>query len=64
MSPWASPVIIVEKKGGDKRLCVDYRELNQVTKSDAYPLSQIDNLLESFQTANWFITLDLASGYW
>jgi hypothetical protein len=36
-NPWASPVVIVEKKGGDKRLCIDYRKLNFVTKADAYP---------------------------
>jgi hypothetical protein len=46
-SPWASPVVIVEKKGGDKRLCIDYRKLNSVTKADAYPLPRIDDLLEN-----------------
>ena len=63
-SPWAFPVVIVEKKDDTKRFCVDYRELNKVTRVDRYPLPRIDELLESFRTANWFTTLDLASGFW
>src|SRR5436305_7825314 len=64
MSPMAAPVVIVEKKDGTKRFCVDYRGLNKVTKTDRFPLPRIDELLESFRTANWFTTIDLASGYW
>src|SRR5581483_10316476 len=64
ISPWASPVVIVAKKEGDKRLCVDYRGLNKITKPDSYLLPHIDDLLESFSSASWFSTLDLASGYW
>jgi len=51
-SPWASPVVIVDKKGGDLRMYIDYRPLNKITKPDAYPLLRIDDLLESFRTAN------------
>ena len=47
-SPWASPVIIVDKKDGTYRICIDYRKLNKVTKPDAFPLSRIDDMLESF----------------
>ena len=63
-SPWAAPVVVVEKKDGSKRLCIDYRDLNKITKADRYSLPRIDELLETFRTANWFTTLDLASGYW
>ena len=62
-SPWASPVVIVGKKGGDKRLCIDYRKLNAETKVDSYPLPRIDDLLNSLEGAIWFTTLNLASGY-
>ena len=64
MSPWAAPVVVVDKKDGTKRLCIDYRRLNKVTKSDRFLLPRIDELLESFRTANWFTTLDLVSEYW
>ena len=53
-SPWASPVVIVEKKGGDKRLCIDYRKLNSITKADAYPLPRIDDLLENLRSATCY----------
>ena len=51
-SPWASPVVVVGKKGGDMHLCVDYRKLNAITKGDMYPLPRIDDMLESFSGAN------------
>ena len=44
-SPWASPVVIVPKKNGKLRMCVDYRALNRITKGDAYPLPRIDDML-------------------
>ena len=63
-SPWSSPIVMVRKKDGSWRFCIDYRKLNSVTHHDAYPLPRIDSTLDSLAGSTYFTTLDLASGYW
>ena len=62
-SNYASPIVLVRKKSGDLRMCVDYRKLNQKTKRDQYPLPRIEESLEALQGAKYFSTIDLASAY-
>lgn len=61
-SPFASPIVLV-KKDGSLRLCVDYRQLNSRTRKDAFPLPRIEELLDALTGARWFSTMDLASRY-
>ena len=63
-SPWSFPVVIVDKKDGSKRFCVDFRKLNKVTKLNSYPLPLIDDMLALLGNAKYFTSLDLKSGYW
>ena len=63
-SQWSSPVVIVQKRMVLLRLCVDYRELNKITKRDTFPLPRVDDSLDQLRNSQYFTTLDLASGYW
>ena len=63
-SEWASPLVIVKKKDGSNRICVDYRKLNAKIKFDAYPMPRIDDLLDNIGQSKYLTTLDLMKGYW
>lgn len=64
VSDYASPVVLVRKKGGDYRLCIDYRALNARTIKDRYPLPHIDDQVSRLSGKSLFTTLDLAQGYY
>ncbi|KAL4028696.1 hypothetical protein IC575_011906 [Cucumis melo] len=63
VSPWGAPVLLVKKKDGSMRLCIDYKELNKVTVKNRYPLPRIDDLFNQLQGATVFSKIDLRSGY-
>lgn len=56
--------VVVDKKDGSKRFCVDFRQLNKITKTNSWPLPLIDDLLDQLGKASYFTSLDLKSGYW
>jgi hypothetical protein len=62
-SPWASNLVMVKKKDGSLRCCIDYRHLNVLTRKDAYPLPRTDACLDAMAGAKWFTTFDLRSSY-
>lgn len=63
-SSFSSPIVVVRKKNGDIRLCIDYRKLNLQTVTDAYPLPNLEESLSALAGSKWFSVLDLKSGYY
>ena len=63
-SPWSSPIVMVKKKDGSYRFCIDYRKLNKVTVKDSHPLPRTDDTLDALSGSVYFSTIDLSSGYW
>jgi len=63
-SEWASPVVLVPTPDGSTRFCIDYRQLNDRTVRDTYPLPRMDGCLDSLGDAKFFSTLDCNAGYW
>ena len=61
-SLWASPIVLVTKKDGSTRFCVDYRKVNAVTCKDAYPIPRVDDTLDTLSGFTWFSTINLKSG--
>ena len=59
-SPWASPIVLVRKKDGSTRFCLDFRKVNAITRKDAY---RVDDTLDTLAGSQWFTILDLISGY-
>jgi hypothetical protein len=62
-SPWAAPVLFVEKKYGTRKMCIDYRALNEVTIKNKYPLLRIEDLFDQLRGANMFSKIDMRPGY-
>ena len=63
VSPWASPIVLVSKKDGTVRPCVDYRKVNSLVEPDGFPLPRIQDCLDAVAGSSLFSTLDLTSGY-
>lgn len=61
--PWGSPILFVKKKDGSLWMVVDYRALNKLTVKNRYPLPRIDDLFDKLHDANYFSSLDAASGF-
>ncbi|KAI5742525.1 hypothetical protein M8J77_005027 [Diaphorina citri] len=63
-SPWANPIVLVKKPNNEHRFCLDFRQLNAVTKKDVYPVPRMDSICDSLRKARYLSKLDLKSAYW
>ena len=63
-SPWCNAIVLVQKKDGTLRFCIDFRHLNACTKKDSYPIPKCPETMESLVGAQYFSTMDLKSGFW
>jgi transposase InsO family protein/predicted aspartyl protease len=63
-SPWCFPPVVVKKKDGSWRHCVDFRKLNEITRKDVYPLPRVDEIFDCLHGSKFFTLLDAISGYW
>lgn len=63
-SPWLSPVVLVRKKDGGIRFCIDFRNLNKITRADTYPMPRLDETIDRLAGTHWFTALDAKSAYW
>ena len=62
-SSWSAPIVVVPKGDGGKRLCIDYRALNAITRTFIWPMPRVEDILAKSGKAKFFTTLDLRSGY-
>ncbi|XP_075779191.1 uncharacterized protein LOC142827431 [Pelodiscus sinensis] len=63
-SEWRSPIVLVPKRDGSVRFCIDFRKVNGISQFDAYPMPRVEELLEGLGRAKYITTLDLSKGYW
>ena len=63
-SPWCNTIVLVRKKDGTLRFCIDFRKLNARTKKDSFPLPRMQETMESMVGARFFSSMDLKSGFW
>lgn len=63
-SPWSSPIVMVKKSDGKWRFCVNYKRLNAVSESDAYPIPYVSAILDRLRDARYLSTIDIKSAYW
>ena len=64
ISEWASPCLLVPKADGSDRFCTDFRKVNQVTKTDSYPMPRVDDCIDQIGNAKFVSKFDLLKGYW